>query len=306
MQGRIDRPRPVPVFSNFRHHRIRSGLIGAILAFGSFAAVAQAASGGSGLTGTGTSTKNSPTTTTGKAPFKRALRRGDHGSDVRTLQAWLDEVGYAVPVTGLFGSQTVSAVQSFQRSHHLSPPSGTVGDHTAMALQAAVKQAGLARSKSRADVPQDATDGLIFPLTPISRVLQPSAWTLDQGIDIGTVGNACGGQVTEVAMTSGTIVQEGIDGFGPYAPVLKVSSGPYKGRYIYYGHAAPALVPVGAHVTIGEPIADVGCGDVGISSSPHVEIGVSAPGGPPCCPGYHQTSPAWEKVVLKLFHQAGG
>ncbi len=277
----------------------------AIVALGSSAAVAEAASGGSGLTPTSTQQKKT-SGTTGKSPFKRALRRGDHGSDVRTVQAWLDEVGYAVAVTGSFGSQTVSAVESFQRSHHLSPASGTVGDHTAMALQSAVKQAGVARSKARADVPQNATDGLIFPLTPISRVLAPSAWTLDQGIDIGTVDNACGGQVTEVAMTSGTIVQEGIDGFGPYAPVLKVSSGPYKGRYIYYGHAAPALVPVGAHVTIGEPIADVGCGDVGISSSPHVEIGVSAPGGSPCCPGYQQTSPAWEKVVLKLFHEAGG
>lgn len=295
----------MPVSSNFRHHRIRSGLIVAILALGSFAAVAQAASGGSGLTPTSSQQKK-VSETTGKSPFRRALRRGDHGSDVRTLQAWLDEVGYAVPVTGSFGSETVSAVKSFQRSRHLSPASGTVGDHTAMALQAAVKRAAVARSKSRADVPLDATDGLIFPLKPISRVLQPSAWTLDQGIDIGTVNNACGGQVTEVAMTSGTIVQEGIDGFGPYAPVLKVSSGPYRGRYIYYGHAAPALVPVGAHVTIGEPIADVGCGDVGMSSAPHVEIGISAPGGPPCCPGYQQTSPAWEKVVLKLFHQAGG
>jgi peptidoglycan hydrolase-like protein with peptidoglycan-binding domain len=237
-----------------------------------------------------------------KTVFTRTLRMGSHGNDVTTLQTWLSDVGYAVQVTGRFDAVTKVAVRRFQVARHLAPASGTVGNRTSAALLAAVKNA----SKTTAAPTSTAapSTGLVFPLKPLSRVLPPKDWTLDQGIDIGTVNNDCGPQVTEVAMAPGTIVQEGIDGFGPAAPVLNVSSGVYQGRFIYYGHALPALVPVGTVVTAGEPIAEVGCGDVGLSVAPHVEIGISAPGGGPCCPGYQETSPAWYQVVLGLYHQA--
>jgi len=238
--------------------------------------------------------------------FTRTLRRNDRGSDVKTLQTWLTDVGYSVPATGFFGSMTKAAVKRFQRAHGLRPASGTVGRRTAGALLAQVRKITTADPPAAVGVPADATGSWVFPLTPVSRVLTPSHWTRDQGIDIGTVINACGPDVVEVAMTSGTIVQEGISGFGPYAPIIKVDSGPYQGRYIYYGHAAPALVPVGTHVTAGQPIAEVGCGDVGISSAPHIEIGISDIGGPPCCPGYQETSPEMYGMVLGLFKKAGG
>jgi peptidoglycan hydrolase-like protein with peptidoglycan-binding domain len=290
---------------------IVAGAVSALLAP---CGVALASSGGAGLVAPVQSPRGYDARAVVYTSFARVLRKGMRGQDIKTLQTWLSELGFPVSQTGYFGAATKAAVRGFQQSHHLAPASGTVGVKTAATLLTAVKnlpKAATVIGKSGGTGLGGSSGGgssstqWYFPLKPISRVVAPRNWTLDQGVDISTIGSACGKSVTEVAMTSGTIVEEGISGFGPAAPILKVDSGPYKGRYIYYGHALPALVKVGTHVNAGQPIAEVGCGSVGISSGPHIEIGISDPHGPPCCPG-GETSQEMYDIVLGLFHKQGG
>ena len=204
------------------------------------------------------------------------LRRGRRGAAVVALQAALAANGFPTSGDGVFGRRTERSLRRFQRSRQL-PPTGVVDRATSAAL-------GNAGVSSAVDA------GFAFPIQPLAMADAPSAWTLDQGVDVGTAGDRCGPDATEVAVADAVVVRLGIRGFGPDAPVLRLTGGPLRGRYVYYGHARPALVRVGDRVAAGEPIAEVGCGRVGRSTAPHLEIGISEIEGGPCCPAVGATA----------------
>ncbi len=136
--------------------------------------------------------------------------------------------------------------------------------------------------------------GFTFPL-PTSAASPPSTWSLDDGVDISAPGGTA-----EYAVCSGTIVQHGIGGFGPSAPVIHCDSSLSGYDYVYYGHAGPGnWTPVGAHVSRGQVISEVGYGDVGISTGPHLEIGFADSSGAPIGPS---SAPA----MAALLHAAYG
>lgn len=74
-------------------------------------------------------------------PHQRTLREGSHGEDVRELQSTLARLGYtdshnrALRADGQFGPDTRSALEAFQRDHHLKVD-GIAGAGTLAAISA--------------------------------------------------------------------------------------------------------------------------------------------------------------------------
>ena len=152
--------------------------------------------------------------------------------------------------------------------------------------------------------PATARSGFRFPFFNPRQAESPGSWTFDQGIDMFAQGQACGAAAKLVAVGDGTVIQTGISGFGPTAPVIHMSDGPFRGRNVYYGHTGHIYVHVGQHVRAGDLVAQIGCGRVGMSSAPHLEIGVGVPGGPPCCPGFGQTSHLMFKQLVAALRNS--
>src|SRR4051794_7266108 len=96
-----------------------------------------------------------------RAKVGPGLRVGSAGGRVRYLQNLLARLGYDVPITGRFGPVTAAAVKAVQRAAGLRP-SGSVSTITLGAIRAeriAQQQTTLAAT------------GWVFPLVPVSRVL---------------------------------------------------------------------------------------------------------------------------------------
>jgi len=69
----------------------------------------------------------------------RLLKNGSTGTDVKTLQELLNQVGASLTVDGIFGSKTEAAVRDFQKKAGIKQD-GKYGDQSHAALMAAIAE----------------------------------------------------------------------------------------------------------------------------------------------------------------------
>jgi len=146
--------------------------------------------------------------------------------------------------------------------HVLTSSAGAIATRSGPTVAALVAATRIAAPPVVPQVVISATPALPLPIQYLR------GGSVDQGVDYLAPGGT-----PLYAMGPGVIIKEGISGFGPNTPVLQITAGPLAGKIVYYGHAGPDLVPVGAHVVAGQQISIVGHGIVGHSTAPHLEIG---------------------------------
>lgn len=95
-----------------------------------------------------------------KGDFKRMLKKGMSGADVRNMQIMLNALGYDCgTVDGIYGAKTVEAVKAFQRAEGLTVD-GIAGMETlaVLALKASAEQTPEKPSETPSDAPQKDDD----------------------------------------------------------------------------------------------------------------------------------------------------
>jgi murein DD-endopeptidase MepM/ murein hydrolase activator NlpD len=172
---------------------------------------------------------------------------------------------------GSAGSNATSGERSGTPQASGTPPGPSASATPSTAETKSAQPVAVVAPSTRSSQPSTyvLANGVALPL-PRQYITNPY---VDQGVDYSAPGGT-----PLYAMGEGVIIGEGISGFGPNAPILRITSGPLKGVEIYYGHAGADLVKVGQHVTAGQQIGVVGAGIVGISTGPHLEIGFYPPG----------------------------
>ena len=197
--------------------------------------------------------------------------RASHGIDVKTLQTWLTDVGFTVPATGYFGADDQVRGQGFQV--RLRTPAGQRHRGQAHRGRPAGSRSGRRSCRRRASAPPRSSTsgrppaGLVFPLKPLSRVLPRATGRSIRG-STSAPSTTPAAQGVEVAMAPARSSRRGSTASVPTPRSSRSPAAPTRAATSTTGTPPRRWCRSARTVTAGEPIAEVGCGDVGISSAP--------------------------------------